>query len=49
MSQFQCCLCGNNACSKVRKKDDEDDEIDLYYCKDCLRGYKNDENFFGVH
>lgn len=49
MAQFQCCICGEDACSKVKKQDDEEDEIELYYCKSCLRGYKNDENFFGVH
>jgi hypothetical protein len=47
MVLMECCICGKTACSKVRKKT-EDGEIDLYYCKEHLRGRKNDENFFDI-
>ena len=44
-----CCICGELACSKVRKKSDDDgddDDIFLYYCKDHLRGRRADKSFF---
>ena len=44
---FVCCNCGEDACSRVRKKDEDGEEMFLYYCKNCLRGHKSDESFFG--
>ena len=43
-----CCNCGAEACASIKKSTEDEDEIILYYCKDCLRGHKNDESFFGV-
>lgn len=38
----ECCICGEDACSKVRKKT-RDGFIILYYCREHLRGHKIDD------
>jgi len=49
MNNFvSCCVCGETACGRVKrnKEDEEDDDMELYYCKDHIRGHKADESFF---
>jgi hypothetical protein len=49
-SNMVCCICGNSACGRIKRKngdEDDDDDMLLYYCKEHLRGHKNDESFFG--
>ena len=42
-----CAICGEAASARVRRKGDDDDEdLILYYCRNCVRGRKGDESFF---
>jgi hypothetical protein len=45
---MECCICGEPACARVKRENEDDDEDDmvLYYCKNHLRGHKADESFF---
>jgi hypothetical protein len=43
---MECAICGEPACSRVNKEDDDGEMIILYYCKEHLRGHRADESFF---
>ena len=49
MNNFvSCCVCVETACGRVKrnKEDEEDDDMELYYCKDHIRGHKAEKSFF---
>lgn len=47
MDNGVCVVCGEDASARVKKKgNDDEEELILYYCRNCVRGRKGDEGFF---